>query len=147
MAHVITLTSVPDDWEDPVLTQQQAQTLLAQPHHVLFAVSLPSAHHHATGGYLLASLMPHAQADILTLYVPPTHRRHGHARRLLQAVLDAARKAACTGLTLEVAASNHAAVRLYTVCGLQQVGLRAGYYHDPVSNLKADALVLALTLA
>ncbi|RYG60914.1 MAG: GNAT family N-acetyltransferase [Alphaproteobacteria bacterium] len=143
MAHVITLTTLPDNWEDPILNAVQAQALLTLPHHVLLAVKEGDD----LCGHLLASLMPHAQADILTLYVPPAHRRHGYARTLMKALLDAARKAACTGLTLEVAASNEAAIKLYSVCGLQQVALRAGYYHDPVSNLKADALVLALTLA
>lgn len=141
MAAVHTLTTLPEDWNDPVLTRAQAEELLAQPHHVLLAV-MP----HAAGGYLLARLVPHTQADILTLYVHPAHRRHGYARRLIEAVLTEARKMACTGLTLEVEATNAAAIKLYTSCGLQQVALRAGYYRSPVSNLKADALVLAVAL-
>ena len=143
MPQVIALTALPAHWEDPVFTRQQAQALLTQPHHVLLAVGEGNN----PSGYLLARLVPHTQADILTLYVPPAHRRNGHARSLVEAVLAAARKAACTGLTLEVEATNTAAINLYRVCGLQQVALRAGYYCNPVSNLKADALVLALTLA
>ncbi len=84
MAGVITLTTLPEDWADPVLTRQQAHQLLLAPHHKLFAImtdATPDTGHgnteHRVQGYLLASLMPHAQADILTLFVPPQYRRNG----------------------------------------------------------------------
>lgn len=150
MATIQTLTTLPEDWDDTVLTRAQAEALLAQPHHVLFVAITQSNNElrkpNDGQGHLLARLVPHTQADILTLYVPPAHRRHGHARQLVEAVLTEARKRACTGLTLEVEATNAAAIKLYTSCGLQQVALRAGYYRNPVSNLKADALVLAVPL-
>lgn len=138
------LTSIPSTWEDPIFSADEAYNLLTQPHHVLFAVGESCLH-----GHLLARLMPGTMADILTLYVPPTARRCGYAKLLVENTLSAAKAEGCTGLALEVNATNAAAVALYTVCGLQQVGKRAAYYPsntpDSVSNLKADALVLAVT--
>lgn len=136
------LTRVPEDWDDPILSAADTRNLLSQPHHVLLGVGEDGA-----GGHLLASLMPHMAADILTLFIPTGMRRNGYARKLVEAALTAARNARCTGLTLEVNATNTAAINLYRVCGLQQVSIRANYYHDAVSNLKADALVMAVSLA
>lgn len=135
------LTTVPAIWTDPVLTRTEAGSLLSQPHHTLLAIN------NGAGGHLLARLMPQTPADILTLYIPESCRRQGHAKALVEAVIITAKTAGCTGLTLEVNATNTAAINLYRVCGLQQVAIRANYYHDPVSNLKADALVLAVSLA
>lgn len=142
MAEVLTLKTLPSGWDDPVFTAEQAAALLATPHHTLLTIG-ETAHH----GHLLLSHMPDMPADILTLYVPPTARRCGHARTLVEAALVAAKNAGCQALTLEVNATNAAAVALYTVCGLQQIAKRASYYPSSVSNLKADALVLSVPLA
>ena len=139
---VTTLINLPQPWEDPVLSEAEAYSLLTQPHHVLFAMGETGA-----GGHLLARMVPGTPADIITLYVPPTARRCGNAKALVENTILTARHLGCTGLTLEVNATNAAAVALYTVCGLQQVGKRLGYYPNPVSNSKADALVLAVTFA
>jgi ribosomal-protein-alanine N-acetyltransferase len=139
---IVTLTNVPADWADPILTADEAYHLLTQPHHVLFAVG-----ESGVGGHLLARMVPGTPADIITLYVPPIARRCGHAKALVEATILTARHLGCTGLTLEVNATNAAAVALYTVCGLQQVASRANYYPNPVSNLKDDALVLAVSFA
>lgn len=139
---IVTLVNLPTPWEDPVLSEAEAYSLLTQPHHVLFAVGETGA-----GGHLLARMVPGTPADIITLYVPVSARRCGHAKALVEDTILAARHLGCTGLTLEVNATNAAAVALYTVCGLQQVATRANYYPNPVSNLKADALVLAVSFA
>ena len=143
---ILRLTSIPAVWDDPVFSRNDAYNLLTQPHHVLLAVGESGLH-----GHLLVRLMPGTMADILTLYVPPTARRCGYAKLLVENTLSAARAAGCTGLALEVNSTNAAAVALYTVCGLQQVGKREAYYSgntaDSVSNLKADALVLAVSFA
>lgn len=137
-----TLTVIPRSWRDPILRASAAKTLLAQPHHVLLGLG-----RNGTEGHLLARLMPGTPGDILTLFVPETSRRKGHARCLVESCLQQAKSAGCTGLTLEVSAENKAAIALYSVFGLQQVSTRADYYHDSVSNRKADALVLAVSLA
>ena len=127
-----TLQTLPDNWADPVLTAAQAQSLLNKPHHVLFTHG---------GGHLLASLPPGMPADILTLYVPESQRRRGHARTLMAALVGAAEQAGCTALTLEVNAANTAAMALYRSLGLAQTAIRKNYY-GPGQN----ALVLTRPL-
>jgi GNAT superfamily N-acetyltransferase len=52
------------------------------------------------------------------LYVAPSHRRRHVATRLLGAFLDECRRRACAAVTVEVAASNPAALDLYRRFGL-----------------------------
>jgi ribosomal protein S18 acetylase RimI-like enzyme len=133
------LPDVPPGWEDPILNRATAQRLLAQPGHILYETrhpDRPSAH-------LLARLIPHAPADVLTLYTPPTHRRLGMARALLEHFLTEARDAKCPTVTLEVRASNAAAIGLYKRMGFTQAATRPRYYQTPVE----DALVLTKTLS
>lgn len=139
---VVQATTLPDNWADPVLSRAQAEALLAMPHHYLLATQHPYA-----AGYMLLQAMPQAQADILTLYVAPEYRRQGFAHSLLTEALGLARNKGCAGLTLEVDASNAAAIRLYGAHGLQQIGKRGGYYRNPVSQTQGDALVMAVSLA
>ncbi len=134
--------TLPEHWNDPVLSRAQAEALLALPYHYLLITQQPYA-----AGYILVQAMPQAQADILTLYVQPEHRRQGLARNLLSEALTLARYNHCTGLTLEVEATNTAAIRLYEAHGLQKTGIRAGYYRNPVSQTQGDALVMAVSLA
>ncbi len=137
-------TSLPEVWDDPIFTLTQAAALLAQPHHHLL---LAEDEHQQVSGHLLLQAVPTMQADILTLYVSPAHRRHGSARALVQQALALAKAQKCQGLTLEVAATNTAAITLYQACGLQHIGTRPSYYRNPVSDTKADALVWAVSFA
>jgi ribosomal-protein-alanine N-acetyltransferase len=59
-------------------------------------------------------------------------------------LIDLARSAGADYLFLEVRPSNVTAVRLYESLGLQQVGLRRGYYQ--AQNGREDALVMRLSL-
>jgi [ribosomal protein S18]-alanine N-acetyltransferase len=86
------------------------------------------------------------EAEILTLGVCPWHRRHGIARRLVEAFARAAEMAGAKRLFLEVGHQNAAAVALYQGLGFQQVGLRQAYYAH-ASQQRQDALVLALALS
>lgn len=139
---VVHATAVPENWQDPILSRTQAEALLATPHHYLLVVAEPYA-----AGHILIQAMPQAQADILTLYVTPEYRRQHHGATLVRAALQLARSKGCEGLTLEVDATNTAAIKLYEAHGLQQIGKRGGYYRHPVSKAKADALVMAVLLA
>lgn len=78
------------------------------------------------------------ELHINTLAVARAHRRRGIATRLVRHVLDAthARRA-----TLEVRASNQAAIRLYEKLGFTATAVRKQYYRDPVE----DGLILWLT--
>jgi [ribosomal protein S18]-alanine N-acetyltransferase len=75
-------------------------------------------------------------AHVLRLAVRPDRRGHGAGARLVEALLA---QAEAEGLpaTLEVRASNRAAISLYRRQGFVSHGLRPGYYAD-----REDALVL-----
>ena len=68
---------------------------------------------------------------------------HGLARVLVLASQWAARAAGQRLLTLDVRASNDAAVHLYQSCGFRAVGLRPRYYKQP----QEDALLLTAEFA
>jgi ribosomal-protein-alanine N-acetyltransferase len=69
------------------------------------------------------------EAHIISLAVDPAHRRRGLGRRILEELLSQARAAGCRWATLEVRASNQAAIRLYESAGFQLLGRRKGYYN------------------
>ena len=64
------------------------------------------------------------------LAVDPAHRRQGLGRRVLELLLERAAAAGAAHATLEVAASNGAAVALYGRCGFSTAGVRRAYYRN-----------------
>ena len=78
------------------------------------------------------------EADMMNLAVAPRHRRQGIARQLVEALGNALRAQGVQSLTLEVRASNEAAIQLYRSLGFTQVGRRPRYYTKPTE----DALIL-----
>lgn len=78
------------------------------------------------------------EADMMNIAVAEKYRRQGIGRKLVSALIDhlLENKAYC--LTLEVRASNVAAISLYRGLGFQEVGRRPKYYAKPVE----DALIL-----
>lgn len=70
--------------------------------------------------------------------VHPTWRRRGVGRALLAHVLDEAARFGAPRATLEVRASNTAAIALYEAGGFRHAGRRRAYYTHPVE----DALIL-----
>lgn len=97
-----------------------------------------------TVGFILCQLAAD-EAEILTLGVRKDSQRNGVARRLVEAIARAARKAEARRLFLEVGHNNNAALALYRGLGFQHVGQRKGYYEHAGAPAE-DALVLALTL-
>lgn len=81
------------------------------------------------------------EAHVLNLATHPHARRRGHARRLLEHVLTAARARACHTVLLEVRPSNEAALALYRAEGFRPIGRRTAYYQDG-----EDAIVMQLDL-
>jgi ribosomal protein S18 acetylase RimI-like enzyme len=81
-------------------------------------------------GFLLSRQNAPGEREILNLAVAPADRRRGVARKLLEAELARGRNT----WFLEVRASNAPALELYKDVGFQQVGVREGYYHDPVES-------------
>ncbi len=78
------------------------------------------------------------EADVTNIAVFPTARRQGVARMILNAMDAFCAANGMAFLTLEVRASNEAAIALYCGAGFQQVGLRKRFYSRPTE----DALLL-----
>lgn len=77
---------------------------------------------------------------IANIAVAPQWRRQGLAGELLEVYCRFA-QAHLAFLTLEVRASNEAAIALYVKHGFVQAGFRMNYYQDP----KEDALIMTRT--
>ena len=78
------------------------------------------------------------ESDMMNLAVLSSHRRQGVGRRLVEALIDHLKADCVRCLTLEVRASNEAAIVLYNGMGFVEVGRRPNYYSKP----KEDALIL-----
>ncbi len=77
------------------------------------------------------------EADVANVAVFPECRRKGAGDALVSAMTEYARENGLARLTLEVRASNSPAIALYEKHGFARIGLRKGYYEDPVE----DALI------
>ncbi|MBQ7700008.1 MAG: ribosomal protein S18-alanine N-acetyltransferase [Clostridia bacterium] len=75
---------------------------------------------------------------INNIAVFPQYRRCGIASALMEKLADAGREKGLSKLSLEVRASNAAALLLYEKNGFYRVGIRRGYYAAP----KEDAVLL-----
>jgi len=73
-------------------------------------------------------MVTHGEAHLMDLAVEHGARRSGLGRRLLWALAEEAVALGAHRMTLEVAASNTAAVGLYGSCGFDIRGRRRGYY-------------------
>jgi ribosomal-protein-alanine N-acetyltransferase len=92
-------------------------------------------------GFLIAQhLAP--EWELENLVISPAARRQGLGKRLLQALLDAARRTNSTSVFLEARESNAAARALYEQAGFEQSGRRAFYYTNP----SEDAILYRQTL-
>ena len=78
------------------------------------------------------------ELHINTLAVAPEARRQGWATTLLRGIVEEAVRAGATRATLEVRASNDAALRLYQRLGFHVAARRPGYYTKP----EEDGLIL-----
>jgi len=84
------------------------------------------------------------EAQILNLCVDPPWQGRGLGRRMLERLIEDARRMSADTAFLEVRASNHPAKALYLSCGFNEIGIRRGYY--PSAGGREDAVVLALSL-
>lgn len=96
-------------------------------------------------GFACASLLRDGQenrAELDTLAVAPEARRQGIGDALVRAVLAWAAGAGARQVSLEVRASNAAALSLYARLGFREQGRRPGYY----AGSAEDALLLGRTV-
>ena len=80
---------------------------------------------------------------IANIAVFPEHRRKGVAGQLLQVFMNFAEANRLAFLTLEVRASNQAAIALYANRGFEEVGRRKNYYEHP----REDAIIMTKEFA
>jgi len=77
---------------------------------------------------LLLSRIMIDEAEIITFVTDPEHYRKGHARRLLEALMEDYRRRGVVKLFLEVREDNEAARALYQNSGFETIGRRPNYY-------------------
>jgi ribosomal-protein-alanine N-acetyltransferase len=94
-------------------------------------------------GFVLARLVA-GEAEILSVTVAKSVRRHGLGYRLVAEVLRILHEQRAESLFLEVDSTNLPAIRLYKRFGFKKVGERLGYYDTPEG--KTSALVMRLDL-
>ncbi len=92
----------------------------------------------AYGGMLYAP----DEGQITNIATSPDARRRGFAAQVLGALLADASAHDAQTVSLEVRASNAAAIALYTASGFYTAGVRRGFYRDP----REDALVMLKTM-
>ncbi len=78
------------------------------------------------------------EADMMNVAVDPAFRRQGIAENLILELISGLKEREISSLSLEVRASNAAAIALYAKLGFFQVGRRPNYYRNP----REDALIL-----
>ena len=74
----------------------------------------------------------------MNVAVSPDYRRQGIGESLMVALGETLAQKGIESLTLEVRASNEAAISLYDRLGYTQIGRRPNYYTDPGE----DALIM-----
>ena len=89
-----------------------------------------------------AGLATGIEATVMTIGVAAPRRRQGHARTMLTALLDQARRTGAESVFLEVRTSDDGAQALYSSFGFEPLAVRRGYYQPE----GADALVMQLEL-
>ena len=78
------------------------------------------------------------ETDMMNIAVAPECRRKGIGEGLISSLVEQLKERESHCLSLEVRASNAAAIGLYEKLGFHQVGRRPNYYRNP----REDALIL-----
>jgi ribosomal-protein-alanine N-acetyltransferase len=82
------------------------------------------------------------EVQINNVAVHPDFRRKGICEAALKLVLKEIREKGAVFVSLEVRASNAAAIRLYEKLAFKVLGTRKGYYTNPVEDARVMGLVL-----
>ncbi len=78
------------------------------------------------------------EGQITNIATHPDHRRKGYGAAILHALLRHAKDEHLESVSLEVRASNAAAIAMYRAAGFAEAGRRKGFYTKPTE----DALVM-----
>lgn len=101
------------------------------------------------GGLLLGYFLAMKGVDemhLLNITVLPERQGRGHARHMLDAIVQRCREQACAQLWLEVRFGNHRAREVYQRYGFAEVGLRRAYY-PVVQGAREDAVLMSLAVS
>ena len=91
----------------------------------------------------LVAMDGHEETHLLNIAVDAACQSRGHARTLLDALVDRARALAAATVWLEVRPSNARARALYERYGFEEVGRRRDYY-PAADGRREDAVVMRL---
>ena len=78
------------------------------------------------------------ETQVINVATLPEHRGRGIAHALMKVLLFFATETACPYISLEVRASNAAAIKVYSDLGFVSVGVRKSFYRHPTE----DAIVM-----
>ena len=127
-------------------TAQQYQDLFAATENVRRLALVAEARDEAPSeSTLLGFFVAHQLApdwELENIVVVPRAQRTGVGKRLLEALLEEARKTHSESVFLEVRESNLAARRLYESLGFRATGRRKSYYTSPLE----DAVLYSRTI-
>jgi ribosomal-protein-alanine N-acetyltransferase len=74
------------------------------------------------------------EGDITNVAVRKDRQGEGIGRKLVEELKKRAQKAGVTTIYLEARISNERAITLYTNMGFERLGIRKGYYEQPVED-------------
>lgn len=94
-------------------------------------------------GYAILSYVV-GEAELLNICIAKGAQGRGHAKVLLQHVIDHATKKDNQDMYLEVRKTNAPAIYIYEQAGFNEIGLRKNYYATKAG--KEDAILMALPL-
>jgi len=124
-AHLATITSIERTTNAAPWSERAFANELTNPHSI-FYVALLEGRPIAYGGVWLVV----DEAHITTVTVEEAYRRRGIGRQLVTRLLTQAKEKGMLCATLEVRASNQAAITLYEGLGFSVAATRKGYYPD-----------------
>ena len=79
-------------------------------------------------------IMAADEGDITNVSVKKEQQGHGIGKELVSELIRRTKEMGVTALFLEVRESNQAALGLYEKMGCERMGIRKGYYTDPVED-------------
>lgn len=119
-------------------SEKSLEMLLAEPGVGFAVIDRTSGQVQAYGGMLCVG----TEGQVTNIAVDPDCRRRGHGRAVTAALLGEAAARGLEQVTLEVRASNEAAIALYQQLGFAAVGRRPHFYRRPTE----DAVLMTLNL-
>lgn len=133
-----TATFAADAW-----SPENMRAELASPH-TYYLVAVRVEDPSAVEGYAgLLAPQGSGDADIQTIAVAETARRHGLGRTLMRQLMTEAHQRGAARIFLDVRADNPGAQSLYEALGFEPITVRTGYYQPD----NVDAVVMRHTLA